>query len=105
MDCHQVLDPMDALDVFEELQGRKVLDKVHLDDYLPKTDPHLGVLDVYILFFYTPHMSPEKGGFLVLGVLRLWHGLVHQLLPGSVVAVRVLFMFPHLVLHIGPLWD
>ena len=88
---------MDALDVFEELQGRKVLGKVHLDDYLPKTDPDLGVLDVDILFFYMPHMSPENGGFLVkvLGVPRLWDGPVHQLLPGSVVAVRVLLMFPH----------
>ena len=96
---------MDALDVFEELQGCKVLVKVRLDDYLPKTDP--GVLDVDILFFYTPHMSPEKGGFLVkvLGVPHLWHGPVHQLLTGLVVVVRVLFMFPHLVLHIGPLWD
>ena len=107
MYCHQVLGPMDALDVFEELHGCKVLGKVHLDDYLPKTDLHLSVLDVYILFFYTPHMSPEKSGFLVkvLRVLRLWHGPVHQLLPGSVVGVWVLLMFPDLVLHIGPLWD
>ena len=107
MDCHQVLGPMDVLDVFEELQGRKILGKVHLDDYLPKTDPHL---DVYILFFYTPHMSTEKVASLskylvycACGMDRSTSCFLVQLLKyGSFPRFQILYFTsdPSLLIHI-----